>query len=64
VEMLNDVAGELLSNALVACIGPITAANAREHGIRVDVVAEKHTIDGLIEAIVRRVQEESERGVS
>ena len=55
VEMLNDEAGELLRDALVACIGPITAATAREHGIRVDVVAEEHTIDGLLDAIVRRV---------
>lgn len=54
IEMLDDDnAGAILDTATVACIGPITAGTAREHGIRVDVVAEEHTIDGLIEAIIR-----------
>jgi uroporphyrinogen-III synthase len=37
---------------LVACIGPITAATAREHGLEVDVEAPVHTIDGLVAALV------------
>jgi uroporphyrinogen III methyltransferase / synthase len=36
----------------VAAIGPITAATAREHGLAVDVEAEVHTIDGLVDALV------------
>jgi uroporphyrinogen III methyltransferase / synthase len=36
----------------VASIGPITAATAREHGLAVDVEAEVHTIDGLVDALV------------
>jgi uroporphyrinogen III methyltransferase/synthase len=36
----------------VACIGPITAATARQHGITVDVEADEHTIDGLVAALV------------
>lgn len=36
----------------VVCIGPITAATARAHGIAVDVEAEEHTIDGLVDAVV------------
>jgi uroporphyrinogen III methyltransferase / synthase len=36
----------------IAAIGPITAATAREHGLRVDVEAEVHTIDGLVDALV------------
>jgi uroporphyrinogen III methyltransferase/synthase len=36
----------------VATIGPITAATAREHGLRVDIEAPVHTIDGLVDAIV------------
>ena len=36
----------------VACIGPITADTAREHGLSVDVEAEVHTIDGLLDALV------------
>lgn len=37
---------------VVACIGPITAATARERGLRVDVEAEVHTIEGLVDAVV------------
>ena len=37
---------------LIVCIGPITAATAHELGLRVDVVAEEYTIDGLMEAIL------------
>lgn len=56
IEMLDgDDAGAILDTAVVACIGPITAGTAREHGIRVDVVAEEHTIDGLIEAVVQNM---------
>ena len=36
---------------VVAAIGPVTAATAREHGLTVDVEAEVHTIDGLVEAL-------------
>lgn len=36
---------------VVVCIGPITAATAREHGLTVDVEAEVHTIDGLLDAL-------------
>src|SRR5262249_26170089 len=36
----------------VATIGRITAAPAREQGLRVDIEAPVHTIDGLVDAIV------------
>jgi len=35
----------------VACIGPITAQAAEEYGLKPDVVAEEHTIKGLIEVL-------------
>lgn len=38
---------------IVACIGPITAATAREHDLKVDVEATEHTIDGLVDALVQ-----------
>ncbi|MEX1217660.1 MAG: uroporphyrinogen-III C-methyltransferase [Acidimicrobiales bacterium] len=37
---------------MVACIGPITADTARRAGLRVDVIAEVHTIDGLVDAVI------------
>lgn len=37
---------------IVACIGPVTAATAREAGLTVDVEADVHTIDGLVDALV------------
>ena len=36
---------------VVAAIGPVTAATAREHGLTVDVEADVHTIDGLVDAL-------------
>ena len=37
---------------VVACIGPITAATAREAGLEVTVEAAEHTIDGLVAALL------------
>ena len=37
---------------VVACIGPVTADTARRLGLRVDVVADVHTVDGLVDALV------------
>ncbi|MFZ5943492.1 MAG: uroporphyrinogen-III C-methyltransferase [Bacillota bacterium] len=42
---------ELLKGVAIACIGPITADTAAELGIKVDIVAQEYTIDGLIEGI-------------
>ena len=38
---------------VVACIGPVTADTARRHGLAIDVVAEVHTVPGLVDALVR-----------
>jgi uroporphyrinogen-III synthase len=32
-------------------IGPLTAAEAREHGLEVVAVAASHDLDGLLEAV-------------
>jgi uroporphyrinogen III methyltransferase/synthase len=40
---------------LVACIGPKTADQARSLGFRVDVVAEEHTAQGLVEALMEKL---------
>ncbi len=43
---------EPINHTVVACIGPITAATARAHGIRVDVVAKQQTVEGLVGSLV------------
>jgi len=40
-----------LGAPLVACIGPVTAAAARDLGLRVDIVGKDQTIRGLVDAI-------------
>ena len=42
----------ILSNTLIACIGPITAQTAREVGLSVNVMAKEYTIAGLVVALV------------
>jgi uroporphyrinogen III methyltransferase/synthase len=53
--MAGDAGVDLLQamkDAIVACIGPVTAETARELGVPVDVMAEEYTIEGLVEALV------------
>jgi len=42
-----------LNRAQIACVGPTTAAEAARLGIRVDILAEEYTVDGLVEALLR-----------
>jgi uroporphyrinogen III methyltransferase/synthase len=37
---------------VVVCIGPITAETARQAGLTVEAVAETHTLDGLVGALI------------
>jgi uroporphyrinogen III methyltransferase / synthase len=41
----------ILASKTVAAIGPVTAATLRGHGIRVDIVAEEFTVEGLVHAL-------------
>jgi uroporphyrinogen III methyltransferase/synthase len=43
----------LHGNPKVVCIGPVTAKEARAHGLTVHAVANPHTTDGLIDALER-----------
>ena len=52
LEQDNGPGRNALSGSLIACIGPATAATAREFGLRVDLEAGEHTVDGLAEALV------------
>ena len=45
--------GVVRGNPKVVCIGPVTAREAREHGLRVHAVAKPHTVDGLVGALER-----------
>ncbi len=44
--------GTPFSQVKIACIGPVTAKTARELGLKVDILAEEFTIDGLIKSIL------------
>jgi uroporphyrinogen III methyltransferase/synthase len=43
----------LPDGARIVSIGPVTSATAREHGLEVHVEAERHDIEGLVDALVR-----------
>jgi uroporphyrinogen III methyltransferase / synthase len=47
-----EAAGPESVPPVVATIGPITSQTARDHGLQVDVEAEVHSIDGLVDAVV------------
>ena len=52
-----------IMEGLVACIGPKTGSAASKAGLRVDIVARKHTIPGLAEAMegyFRRAEKEGD----
>jgi uroporphyrinogen III methyltransferase/synthase len=48
---LDGAAPRLLANTCVASIGPITTETAVRLGVRVDVTAETHTVNGLCSAL-------------
>ncbi len=50
-----EVAGPDRVPPIVACIGPVTAATAREAGLTVTVEATEHTIPGLVQALIDHV---------
>jgi uroporphyrinogen-III synthase len=47
-----DAAGADAVPPVVVCIGPVTAATARDAGLAVAAVADPHTVDGLLAALV------------
>jgi uroporphyrinogen III methyltransferase/synthase len=51
VRNLVGIAGKPHARTVVACIGPQTAATAREFGLRVDVLPETATVPALIDAM-------------
>ena len=55
VKNLVGIAGKPHSRTIIACIGPVTAAEAREQGLRVDVVPEVADIPNLVDALAEHV---------
>ncbi|MET0557834.1 MAG: uroporphyrinogen-III C-methyltransferase [Solirubrobacterales bacterium] len=54
VRNLTEALGERFpTNARIVSIGPVTGEAARAAGLSVDVEAQRHDIDGLLEAILR-----------
>jgi uroporphyrinogen III methyltransferase/synthase len=49
---MNGIDGHFPSAARVVSIGPVTTATAREHGLEVHVEAERHDVDGVVQALV------------
>jgi uroporphyrinogen III methyltransferase / synthase len=48
-----DRARSLLARTCVACIGPVTAKAAADHGLTVAVQPDSYTVEALVEALVR-----------
>lgn len=51
-DLLGEDADQIARGAAVICIGPVTAEAVRELGWTVDAVADPHTADGLVDAVV------------
>jgi uroporphyrinogen III methyltransferase/synthase len=68
VRNLVGIAGKPHARTVVACIGPQTAATAREFGLRVDVEPETSTVPALVDALAAfatvRVAEEKEKAAA
>lgn len=50
-QLCREFAGKIRKDCLVAVIGPRTARVAGEHGLRVDIVPEDYTAEGLLDAL-------------
>jgi uroporphyrinogen III methyltransferase/synthase len=49
----SEAAAAALNRLALACIGPSTAQAARKHGLKVEIIADTHTADGLAQALVQ-----------
>jgi uroporphyrinogen-III synthase len=57
-----ELAGAGRMPPVVACIGPVTARTAMKAGLRVDVVAAVHTVDGLVGALAEWAKHQGTQG--
>jgi uroporphyrinogen-III synthase len=51
---------QYLEDVPIACIGPITAATARQLGLKVELIADVHTVEGLVESIANYFQRQED----
>jgi uroporphyrinogen III methyltransferase/synthase len=51
-----EQAADLLNTTLVAAIGPVTAAAAKELGVQSPVVPDTYTVEGLVQVLVEKLQ--------
>lgn len=57
VKNLVGIAGKPHARTIIACIGPMAAQTAREHGLRVDVMPETAGVPELVDALAEHVAE-------
>lgn len=50
---------DLLSQAMIACLGPTTAAAVNEAGFSVAVVPDAYTVEGMVAAIIKKLESDS-----
>jgi uroporphyrinogen-III synthase len=62
-ELLGDRAVSVLRSAVTACIGPVTASQLEDYGVKAQVTAPEYTIDGLVQALLT-YEEENAHGES
>ena len=53
IDLLGGRAAQILKDAVIACIGPVTSDEARKQGLNVHIVAEVYTVDGLVDALLK-----------
>lgn len=62
VKNLVGIAGKPHNRTIIACIGPMAAQTAREHGLRVDVMPEAAGVPELVDALAAHVAELRAKG--
>ncbi|MDP9018118.1 MAG: uroporphyrinogen-III C-methyltransferase [Candidatus Eremiobacteraeota bacterium] len=55
LQNLGPDAPAAIAGKIVACIGPITAKAASDAGLHVEVIAQEFTVEGLVEALEKRL---------
>jgi uroporphyrinogen III methyltransferase/synthase len=57
VRFFLQAAGDPAATTRIVSIGPVTSATLREHGLEPHVEAQRHDVDGLVEALLADVAE-------